>query len=275
MTFVDLPVHPNQPTGTNSGREEGGERPLRFLTEVGDPRLLIVEPDPSPGVEPLGVGVVICPGGGYRGVSFDKEGLDFARRLASWGLSCAVLLYRQPGGAFVDPPHPLVDLRRALEVCRARWSLDPSRLGVMGFSAGGHLAWSVVREPGDAPRPGFTVLGYPVVSLDGPLAHQGSRDNLLGTGASGALVRRFSGQYDLPPGLGPTFLVHAEDDGAVPVGNSLALRDALDAQGAEVKLVLHPTGGHGFGFGPEHGFATAPDWSPALHLWLREHGWAR
>lgn len=270
MNFIDLPVHPNQPTGTNSGREEGTERPLRFLTDVGDPRLLLVEPD-----EPLGVGVVICPGGGYRGVSFDKEGLDFARRLASWGLYCAVLLYRQPGGVFVDPPHPLVDLRRALEVCRSRWSLGAERVGVLGFSAGGHLAWSVVKEPGDGPRPGFQILGYPVVSLEAPLAHEGSRHNLLGPGAPSALVRRFSGQYEVPTGLGPTFLVHAEDDGAVPVGNSLVLRDALAARGNDVTLVVHPTGGHGFGFGPEHGFIPAPDWTPDLRRWLRAHGWAR
>lgn len=270
MNFVDLPLYPNQPIGTNAGREEGDERPLRFLTEVGDPRLLIVEPD-----QPLGVGVVICPGGGYRGVSFDKEGLDFARRLASWGLSCAVLLYRQPRGVFVDPPLPLVDLRRALVVCAQRWSLTPSHLGVVGFSAGGHLAWSVVKEPGEAPRPGFQVLGYPVVSLEAPLAHEGSRDNLLGQGASALLLRRFSGQYGVPAGLGPTFLVHAEDDGSVPVGNSLALRDALAAQGNDVTLVVHPTGGHGFGFGPEHGFATAPDWTPALRRWFVARGWVR
>lgn len=275
MNFVDLPLHANQPTGTNAGREEGTERPLRFLTEVADPRLLVFEPDLPLGLGSLGVGVVICPGGGYRGVSFDKEGLDFARRLASWGVASAVLLYRQPGGVFVDPPYPLVDLRQALAVCAQRWSFDASRLGVLGFSAGGHLAWSVVKEPGDGPRPGFQILGYPVVSLESPLAHQGSRDNLLGPRAPQALVRRFSGQYDVPSDLGPTFLVHAEDDGSVPVGNSLALRDALVARGNDVTLVVHPTGGHGFGFGPEHGFATAPDWTPALRRWLVARGWAR
>lgn len=274
MIFHDLPLRPGQSSGVNTGTENGTERPGRFLTEVGDPRLLVHQAE-----TPTGAAVVICPGGGYRGVSFDKEGLDFARLLAGWGITSAVLLYRQPGGVFVDPPLPLADVREALAAVVRRasdWSVDPARVGVLGFSAGGHLAWTAVREPGpEGIRPAFQILGYPVVSFLSPLAHEGSRDNLLGAGAPPALVDRFSGERGLPGGLGPTFVVHAENDASVPVANSTVLKAALTAAGNPCELVLHPTGGHGFGFGPAHGFVDAPDWVPALKRWLVNQGLAR
>jgi acetyl esterase/lipase len=273
MTYFDLPLHPGQPSGTNFGDDRGDDRPNRFLTDVGDPRAWVTLAD-----DPTGAFVVICPGGGYGGVCVDKEGLDFARLLAGWGVGSLVLLYRQPGGVFTDPPLPLVDARRALALAlehAGSWSVDPARLGIFGFSAGGHLAWTTVRQPGDGPRPAFQVLAYPVIGLRAPLVHQGSRDNLLGAGAPEALVDRFSGDGDLPPAVGPTFLVHAANDGAVPVANSVGLAQRFKDAGGDVELVVHPTGGHGFGFGPAHGYADAPDWTPALRRWFVARGWGR
>jgi len=280
MTYFDIPLYPHLPAATNVGLENGADRPLRLIAEVGQPQVSVVVAD-----QPTGAAVVICPGGGYRRVCIDKEGLDFARLMAGWGITTLVLTYRQPGGVFVDPPLPLQDSRRALALAMERapeWRLDPAKLVLMGFSAGGHLALSTVREPGPGGvRPGYLVLGYPVVSLNAPLAHTGSRDNLLGPDAPPSLVDRFSAEKgwsatgDGRPFDGPVLLVHADDDGAVPVGNSLVLAEALGRAGNPVELIRHPTGGHGFGLGPFHGYPTAPDWAPRLRSWLVGHGLAR
>lgn len=280
MTYFDIPLYPHQPSGINVGVENGAERPLRLIAEVGQPQVSVVVAD-----KPTGAAVVICPGGGYRRVCIDKEGLDFARLLAGWGITTLVLTYRQPGGVFVDPPLPLEDCRRALALAVERaqeWHLDPEKLVLMGFSAGGHLALTTVREPGEGGlKPGYLVLGYPVVSFHSPLVHEGSRDNLLGSGAPQALVDRFSAERGWSargngrPFQGPVLMVHADDDGAVPVGNSLVLAEALRQAGSPVEVIRHPTGGHGFGLGPFHGYATAPDWAPRLRSWLTELHLAR
>jgi acetyl esterase/lipase len=116
------------------------------------------------------------------------------------------------------------------------------------------------------------VLAYPVVSFKAPLAHAGSRDNLLGPGASERLIDKYSLELHVTPKTPPTFIMHAEDDPGVPVGNSLALAKALSEHGVDHELLVHPTGGHGFGMGPRHGFQAAPDWCPALHAWLGKRG---
>jgi acetyl esterase/lipase len=279
MTYYDLPLYPDQSAGTNVGLETGGDRPQRLIAEVGQPLVSVIVAE-----RPTGAAVVICPGGGYRRVCVDKEGLDFARRLAGWGITTLVLTYRQPGGVFSDPPVPVQDARRALALAMDRadeWHLDPEKLVLMGFSAGGHLALTTVREPGPTGLlPRYLVLGYPVVSLQPPLVHEGSRDNLLGPGAPAALVERFCAERDWlstgngKPFTGPVFLVHADDDQSVPVGNSLVLASALGEAGLPVVLIRHPTGGHGFGLGPASGYPAAPDWLPRLHRWLADQGLA-
>jgi len=274
MTYLDLPLYPDQPAGTNLGIENGTDRPLRLIVEVGQPQLSVVIAD-----HPSGAAALIFPGGGYRRVCVDKEGLDMARHMAAWGLTTMVLTYRQPGGVFTDPPLPLVDARRALALAAQRgpdWGFDPEKLVLMGFSAGGHLALTALREPGaDARIPRFLVLGYPVVSLKPPLVHEGSRDNLLGTDAPAKLIERFSHGRAFPQNPERVFLLHADDDKSVPVGNSLALAQTFTEAGVPVELLRHPTGGHGFGMGPAHGYETAPDWMPRLRAWMRTSGLAR
>ena len=270
MQYVDIPLYENSADGINGGEERACLRPLRFIDRVERPCVSVYFAD-----KPNGTAVVVCPGGGYRGVSIDKEGLDFARYFAYWGITTLVLTYRLPGGVFRDPPLPLQDARRALEIASEHasdWKIKPEKIGIMGFSAGGHLALMAGSEPGTKAE--FLVLGYPVVSFRAPLAHGGSRDNLIGAEAPAELVDRYSLELRNHRKTPPTFIVHSDDDPSVPVGNSVALAEALSRAGSSCEFVRHPTGGHGYGMGPAHGFATAPDWTPRLYCWLKDRGLA-
>lgn len=268
MTYLDLPLYPDQPARPNVGIETGIDRGLRLIAEVGTPLVSVFVAD-----NPTGAVAVICPGGGYRRVCLDKEGLDVARLWARWGITTLVLTYRQPGGVFHDPPLPLADLRRAFQIAATGdWPFDASRFILAGFSAGGHLALTALREPAPGPQPRWAVLGYPVAGFFPPLVHEMSRDNFVGAGAPEALVARFSADRGPAPDLAGAFLLHADDDRSVPLGNSLALQSLWSAAGIPVTLVRHPTGGHGFGLGPSHGYPEAPDWSPRLHAWFAANG---
>jgi acetyl esterase/lipase len=214
---------------------------------------------------------VILPGGGYREVCVDKEGRDFAGRFAARGWAALVVVYRLPGGRYADPPPPLADARAALALAADRageWGAEPARIGLVGFSAGGHLALLAAVEPGAAPPPRWLALGYPVVSGRPGLAHPGSFAELLGPAPSAELTARYSLETRIGPGAPPLFIVHADDDGAVPAGNAAALAAAYAAAGRPCRYLRHPTGGHGFGLGPAIGRADAPDWLPGLFAWL-------
>jgi acetyl esterase/lipase len=281
MKYSEFQLFPALPQAPDTGDDRGTQRPDTFLLSIGTPTVTVYFP-----VNPNGTSVIICPGGGYGGVSLSKEGHDVARVLANWGVTPIVLKYRVPGGNIAEPPIPLVDAWQALRVARANaaaWQLDPTRIGIMGFSAGGHLALTAALHPGGpAPagqpcagteaRAHFQILVYPVVTFLPPHAHAGSRNNLIGADAAEALVDYYSGERQVTPQTPPAFLVHADDDSAVPVANSLMFADALRQAGVAVELVRHPTGGHGFGMGFGAGFANAPDWMPRLNGWLGRMG---
>ncbi len=239
---------------------------------------ITVYPAP-PDVAP-GPAVVICPGGGY-GMLADHEGEPVARWLQSLGVAGAVLRYRL--GPTHQHPAMLADVSRALRMVRARageWRADPKRVGVLGFSAGGHLASSVTVHGGagdpaspdtierEGARPDFAVLIYPVISLNDPaLAHGGSRRNLLGDNPDPALVAFLSTDTQVTPQTPPTFLVHSADDEAVPVGNSLRFAAALAQNNVPVGMQIYHKGGHGYGLGNE----SAPEtlqWPAACAAWL-------
>lgn len=205
---------------------------------------------------PNGTAVVICPGGGYGGLVREAEGHGIAKWLNGHGITGAVLEYRLPAGRCEVP---ILDARRALRTVRAHaavWSLKADRIGIMGFSAGGHLASTagVQWEPGDpaAPdpverassRPDFQVLIYPVVSMESE-AHSGSRQRLLGEAPSAELRARFSAEKQVNAQTPPAFLAHAVDDRVVTVSNSRNLYTALKAVGVEAQLLELPSGGHG------------------------------
>lgn len=206
--------------------------------------------------DPNGVAIVICPGGGYGGLVTGAEGHGIAAWLNGHGITGVVLEYRLPAGR---PFVPLLDAQRAIRTVRshaATWQLDPDKIGIMGFSAGGHLAATAAthfdkgQQDAENPidrvscRPDFAILIYPVISM-GPLAHGGSRKNLLGAEPSSDLIELFSNEKQVTEETPPVFLAHAVDDKAVPVEHSRMMHRALQAKNVKSQLLELPSGGHG------------------------------
>ncbi|MGB5435340.1 MAG: alpha/beta hydrolase [Maribacter sp.] len=209
-----------------------------------------------------GRAVVIFPGGGYRILAYDWEGTDIAKFLNGKGIAGIVVKYRLPSDASQTDKHnvPLIDAQRALRMVRSKavdYHIDPNKIGIIGFSAGGHLASTLgthfnekVYEPIDevdtvSARPDFMVLGYPVITFSDK-THQGSRMFLLGDYPKSELVEHFSNERQVTENTPPTFIFHATDDGAVPVENSLMFYKALKDKGVSATMHIYPKGGHGF-----------------------------
>jgi acetyl esterase/lipase len=228
--------------------------------------------------KPNGTALVICPGGGYGTLVVEPEGHGIAAWLNRHGITGVVLEYRLPAGrSFV----PLLDAQRALRTVRAnaeKWNLDPSRIGIMGFSAGGHLASTAIThfDTGDAQaaepldrvscRPDFGILVYPVVTM-GENTHQGSKRNLLGDAPSAELIELFSNEKQVSEQTPPVFLAHAVDDKPVPPDNSRALHAALEAHDVATRYLELPSGGHGLD-GYQGPMWAA--WQEQSLLWLAE-----
>jgi acetyl esterase/lipase len=225
-----------------------------------------------------GEAVVICPGGGYAILAYDWEGSDIARWLNSKGIAAFVLKYRLPGSASNIVRHlsPLLDAQRAMRLVRSnaeQWNIDPGRIGIMGFSAGGHLASTLSThfDAGDPSspdpvekvscRPDFSVLVYPVITFTEDFQHSGSRINLLGEDSDEELVKYFSNELQVTENTPPAILIHSNDDTAVPVENSIAYFEALRAnQVLSSELHIYPYGGHGYSLAIGQGhLSTWPD----------------
>lgn len=229
-----------------------------------------------------GAAVVICPGGGYGALAYDHEGIQIAQWLNKHGITGVILRYRMHP---YRHPVPMMDVQRALQTVRAnseRWSLDPGRIGVLGFSAGGHLASTaaVHHKPADpdskdpieraASRPDFAVLLYPVVTMR-QWTHRGSRRNLLGPKPDEELVALMSNEQQVDQKTPPTFLVHSKDDKVVPIKNSEQFLAALKEHDVPGELMVFDTGGHGYGLGRGPGHETAA-WPDECIKWLGEQG---
>jgi acetyl esterase/lipase len=232
-----------------------------------------------------GKAVVIFPGGGYGILAYDWEGTDFAKWLNSQGIAGIVVKYRLPKSeSLTDPKEvPLLDAQRAIRLVRhhaEEWKINPSQIGVMGFSAGGHLASTlstqytheVQRSKDDldtiSARPDFSILVYPVISFRDASAHSGSRNALIGPDASQELIDRFSAELNVNTNTPTTFLVHAQDDKGVPIENSLLYYKALHSHQVKAALHIYPTGGHGFGFGLGKG--SLENWREVLLGWMED-----
>ena len=244
----------------------------RSVIRVREPTISI---HPAEGSE---AAVVICPGGGYGGLSWDKEGHDTARWLNSLGITGVVLKYRLKEYGQPAPGH---DAQRAISTVRRQadqLGISAHRIGMMGYSAGGHVASTagtqfcelIIDGQKVSTRPDFMILIYPVISMDESITHQGSRNNLLGKNPSRQLVKRYSGELQVTRQTPPTFLVHAADDRAVPLENSLRLFRALEDAGVPVKFAMYERGGHGFGLVSKPIPAAA--WPQLCATWLAEQG---
>lgn len=211
--------------------------------------------------------VVICPGGGYTHLSLEKEGTRVAAWLNERDVHAFVLRYRL---ADWGHPAPVEDVQSAIRLVRAQspqLGIEPNRIGVLGFSAGGHLAAcaSCLFEDDDA-RPDFAILSYPVITLEPPHAHEGSRRALLGLEADPALVVALSMEKRVTARTPPTFLWHTRDDASVPVQNSLLYADALQRAGVPHELHVYGTGPHGLGMNPN--YEAGREWPKACETWL-------
>ncbi|MCA2997126.1 MAG: alpha/beta hydrolase [Rhodocyclaceae bacterium] len=257
--------------------------PDRALTEITRPHLAVFRAE-----KPNGAAVLIAPGGGYRWVVIDREGFEIARWLAARGVTTFVLFYRLPSDGWMDGPDtPFLDAQRAMRVIRHRaeeFHIDPARVAAMGFSAGGHLVADLTtrfdqqkNKPFDAAdrlsaRPFLSALLYPVISMQRPVAHAGSREKLLGSNPTPEMERRHSPNFAVSRNTPPCFLLHAEDDTAVPIENTLLFRAALAANKVPSETHLYATGGHGFGMSRTTGKPVA-DWQELFLRWARGHGW--
>jgi acetyl esterase/lipase len=253
-------------------------------TEDGDkPSLTIYLP---PKDKANGTAVVICPGGGYGHLAMDHEGHQIAQWLNSLGVAGFILKYRhRNSGAGYGHPAPLLDAQRAVSTVRSRakeWNVNPDRIGILGFSAGGHLASTAgthfhrgkpdAKDPIDRAgcRPDFMVLIYPVISMIEWCAHSGSRRNLLGNNPDEKLVENLSNERQVTPETPPTFLVHTHEDKGVPAENSIYFYLALRKAKVPAEMHLYQKGPHGFGLGQNHG--AVKSWPKRCADWMRGLG---
>jgi acetyl esterase/lipase len=261
-----------------------GAPSARGDSEGDKPTLTIYLP---PEANSTGCGMVICPGGAYGHLAVDHEGQQIAKWLNSIGVAGFVLRYRHRNnrGTGYGHPAPLQDAQRAIRMVRSRakeWDIDPNRIGIIGFSAGGHLAASAgthfqnnfyeLKDSIDlvSCRPDFMILIYPVITLDDSYTHVGSKLNLLGKNPDPALVKSLSNEKQVTSDTPLTFLVHANDDKAVPPENSINFYLALRKAKVPAEMHIYKNGGHGFGLGKES--SSASSWPILCADWLRTRG---
>lgn len=258
-------------------RSSDPRAPDRIMQNIARPRMALFRP-----AQPNGAAVLIAPGGGYRHVVIDKEGFEMGHWLAGHGISAFVLFYRLPHqGWAAGPDVALADAQRAIRVIRhdhGRLGVDPQRVSVMGFSAGGHVAASLATRyavqtytPVGAAdllsdRPDAAALIYPVISMRADLAHPGSRERLIGIAPPAMRELAHSPEHNVPADAPPFFMLHAEDDDVVPIGNALTMRAALKARGVAVDSHFYAEGGHGFGISRAAGKAVAA-WPDTWLAW--------
>lgn len=253
-----------------------GNDGLSRISKVSLPTLTVFLPEKE---KATGAAVIICPGGGYGNLAITHEGYDVAKRFNEIGVAAIVLKYRLPSAEIMTDPSfgPLQDAQQAIYVTRLnakKWNVDPARVGIMGFSAGGHLASSLAVHYDDVKignelqlnlRPDFAILIYPVITF-GEVAHGGSRKNLVGDVPSKDQLRYFSNEAGVNSRTPPTFLVHASDDKGVLPENSILFYQALVKAGVKSELHIYQAGGHGFGLKNK---TTTQDWFKTLGAWMK------
>ena len=282
QTFT-MPLYPKGKVPNyqaTSETEKQEKNTILRISLVQEPNIAVYLP---PKEMATGQAVIICPGGGYTLLAYDWEGTSIAQLLNAKGIAAIVLKYRLPDSKSNIIPHlsPLMDATRAMRMVRAnaaQWNIQKNNIGIMGFSAGGHLASTLATHFDDgnrnaadtiereSSRPDFAVLVYPVISMSKPIMHTGSRNKLIGADADSALASHYSNELHVTVHTPPVFLIHAMDDEAVPVENSLLFFQALKDHGVRSELHVYPKGGHGFALATGKGYLAT--WPDRLFDWL-------
>jgi len=270
---------PNSKPGRDLETSDSGDGILR-IGKISRPTLTVYLPAKE---KASGAAVIICPGGGYTIVAAGHEGSDVAKRLNKAGIAAFVLKYRIPDSSTMINKEigPLQDAERAMQIVRSHakeWGLDARRIGIMGFSAGGHLASTAgthfnklyIGNPDHISlRPDFMILVYPVISFTDQIGHIGSRNQLLGKNPGVEKIKEYSNEMQVTDQTPPTFLVHAKDDNVVPFANSTRFADSLKKHGVPEKIFLYEKGGHGFGLINK---TSTVRWIDICLQWMKERG---
>ncbi len=281
IPLYDYPIPNARPVSYEETSEIRSDSQILVLGNVTVPTLTIFLP---PKQKATGAAVVICPGGGYVCVAIKHEGYAVAEKFASLGIAAFVLKYRIPDDRSMINKEigPLQDAQRAVQIVRQRaaeWNLDPHRVGILGFSAGGHLASTegthlnqivIENKSGVNLRPDFMILVYPVISFTDSIGHIGSRNQLLGHQPSQLQVKAYSNEWQVTTHTPPTFLVHAKNDDVVKVQNSLYFYEALKKNKVQTDIYLFEKGGHGFGLTNP---TSEVQWIDLAVGWMRKSGW--
>jgi len=279
-----LPLYKDSiPNSKPTKDEETTEYPngITIISKISRPTLTIFLPEKNIA---NGAAVVICPGGGYWVTASSHEGTDVAKEFNKIGVAAFVLKYRIPNDATMINREigPLQDAQQAIKLVKDRakeWNLNPGRIGIMGFSAGGHLAstegthYDEVLIPNAEQtnlRPDFMILIYPVISFNDSITHQGSKEQLLGKTPSPEKVKKYSNELQVTDQTPPTFLVHAGDDDAVNPQNSILFYEALIQHKIPAELHIYQSGGHGFGMKQKNKNEL---WMERCKNWMAVNGW--
>lgn len=248
---------------------------VEFFSKVTIPTLSVFLPE-----KPNGAAVVICPGGGYSNLYVSGEGIKVAKWFNSLGITAFILKYRLPSDEIMKDKTigPLQDAQESIRLIRrnaVKWGINSQKVGVIGFSAGGHLASTlsthykdeVYKSDGISARPDFSILIYPVISMDEKITHQGSKNKLLGLAPSAELIEKYSNEKQIDAQTPPTFMIHSIDDKSVPVENSIQYFLALKKYNITSEIHLYQNGKHGFGLGREG--TSSKNWTNQCEEWLR------
>lgn len=261
---VEIPLWPNGAPNSNGLTGEQEDLNGGRVANVVNPTITVYRP-----AKPNGMTILMCPGGGYARLAMNHEGHDMASWFNTMGITYVVLKYRMPNG---HREVPLSDAEQAMRLIRkhaAEWGINPNRVGIMGASAGGHLAASLATLYGsEETRPDFQILFYPVISMVPGITHAGSRQNLLGDNPSKELEEAYSLERRVSPRSPQAFIMLSSDDGAVPPMNSIGYYLALNEQKVPVTMHIYPVGGHGWGF--RDNFTYKRQWTGELEKWLRD-----
>ena len=284
MCFSQETIHlwsgkiPNHQETDEVETQENGD--ILWIENVQEPTLEIYLPTKK---NATGKALVICPGGGYQGLAYDWEGTDIAKWLNSKGIAAFVLKYRLPksNSIILGRKAPLQDAQRAIRLVRhnsEKWNVSKNQIGIMGFSAGGHLASTLGTHYNDgknsltstidslSARPDFMVLIYPVITMRSSYTHEGSRNNLLGENPEQELIDFYSNELHVNKNTPPTFIVHSTDDKAVSVINSILFYQALEKEEIYSEMHIYPEGGHGFALAIGQGHLQT--WIDRLSEWI-------